>query len=90
MNFEERVNAFIRYRTLAAEAASNVERMSNLIRDYAAKTASSLGANGKSAVVSQQLAKDIPFLDLVSDRNRYIQLSIMYSNLALLHKDPPS
>lgn len=90
MNADERVRAFIRYREEAIIAANTAERLSNTIRDYAAKVAASLGSNGRSAVVSQQLSKDIPFLDTVSDRNRAIQQSIMYSNLALLHKDPPS
>lgn len=86
----QRLDAFKRYREEAVIAAETAERLSNTIRDYAARVAASLGSNGRSAVVSQQLSKDIPFLDTVSDRNRYIQLSIMYSNLALLHKDPPS
>ena len=86
----QRLDAFKRYREEAVIAAQTAERLSNTIRDYAARVAASLGSNGRSAVVSQQLSKDIPFLDTVSDRNRYIQLSIMYSNLALLHKDPPS
>jgi len=86
----DRIVAFAHYRDKAFDAAAEVERLSNVIRDYAAKTANSLGANGRSAVVSQQLSKDIPFLDVVSDRNRYIQLSIMYSNLAQLLRDPPS
>jgi hypothetical protein len=87
---DHRLSDFVRYRNLATEAARTVERLSTSISDYAANTARSLGANGRTAVVSLELSKDIPFMDMVGDRNRYIQLSIMYSNLALLHRNEAS
>ena len=87
---DQRLSDFVRYRNLATEAARTVERLSISISDHAAGVARSLGANGHSAVVSLELSKDRPFMDTVSDRNRYIQLSIMYSNLALLHRNEAS
>ena len=78
---------FEHYRSRAEEACTTVERLTLSISAYAAQLAKDLGADGRSAVVSQQLSKDIAFMDTVSDRNRFIQLSIMYSNLALLHKE---
>lgn len=78
---------FYELREKAKKAVADVESRSATIKGYAAGTAARLGADGASAVVSLELSKDRAFMDLVGDRNRDIQLAIMYSNMALLYKE---
>jgi hypothetical protein len=74
------------YRYLAETAQRQVEDTTELIRQYASGMSRSLGIDGISSVVSQQLSKDIAFMDAVADRNRYIQLATMYATMALMYK----
>jgi 2-phosphoglycerate kinase len=42
--------------------------------------------NQKKSSVGVMLHTDIPLLDMVADRNRFIQLVTMFSNLSLMHR----
>lgn len=75
---------FEHYRAKADEAVAAVERLQEQITRYAQRARVEYG---ESALTSVKLSKDIAFMDTVSDRNRYIQLAIMYSNMAVLHRE---
>jgi hypothetical protein len=85
MNAGDRLRLFQEYRGKAEAAAAHVEQVRRNIDKHIANN-----YPGSSALMHWLAVSDRALADAIGERNSYVQLSIMYSNLALLHRNEAS